>query len=108
MADLTIDGKSVTLRDAWTGRAAFRAGVALDALSPALKDRDALRAHADSAYDSYVTLCRAAITAWELDGDPADPAAYEALPMATQWELFGAVLAVTARELIPSSDEKKE
>lgn len=108
MADLTIDGKSVTLRDSWTGRAAFRASTALDALSPALKSRDDLRAHADSAYDSYIALCQAGITAWEFEGDPADAAAYEALPMAVQWELFGAVLAAAARALIPSSAEKNE
>lgn len=108
MAELTIAGKTVTIRDQWTGRAAFRASTALDALSPTLRSRDELRAHADSAYDSYVTLCRAAITAWEFEGDPTDAAAYEALPMAVQWELFGGVLAAAARALVPTSAEKNE
>lgn len=108
MAEIVIDGKAVTIRDEWTGRAAFRASAALDALSPALKSRDELRANADSAYDSYIALCRAGITVWEFEGDPTDAAAYEALPMAAQWELFGAVLAATARALIPTSDEKKD
>jgi len=107
MAEIVIGETTVTLRDTWTGRAAFRATAALDALSPTLKSRDVLRAQADSAYDSYVTLCRAAITEWEFDGSPDDPAAYEALPMSVQWELFGSVLAATVAALVPPSAEKK-
>ena len=108
MAEIVISDTTVTLRDTWTGRAAFRATTAVEALSSALKTPDLLRAQADSAYDSYVALCRAAIVSWGFDGSPDDPEAYEDLPMSAQRELFLTVLAATVAAIVPPSAEKKD
>jgi hypothetical protein len=112
MADVVVAGKRVTIRDNWTGRAAFRAGAALSALRPALDDSEALRDMADSAYDSYLVLCKTGIESWEFEGEPSDITSYEALSPAVQMELFAHVLVAAAsgyaREQVEAETEKKD
>jgi hypothetical protein len=38
-------------------------------------------------WDVSVAICQSVITSWEFDGDPADPAAYEALNFMDMLEL---------------------
>ncbi len=99
MAELTIAGKTVTIRDSWTGRTAFRVSAAIGVLRPALRNREKLLELVDSAWDAHVTLCRAGVVSWEFEGDPNDPAAYEALSSTAQSELFGAVLVAAVNGL---------
>jgi hypothetical protein len=70
VADLTIAGKRVTVRESFRGREWWSL--------PALYRR-ILEADRKGDYtDAIPFLCRV-IESWEFDGDPAQPEAYEAL-----------------------------
>jgi hypothetical protein len=91
MAEATINGKRVVLKDALRGRDGWRVV-------------DLLRKFADekqvATYDDNCELMSLVVESWEFDGDPADPASYEALDTFREFNPLGFEVGTHVNEMM--------
>lgn len=91
MAEVTINGKRVVLKDALCGRDGWRVV-------------ELLRKFADpkqtATYEDNCEIMSLVVDSWEFDGDPADPASYDALDTFREFNPLGFEVGTHVNEML--------
>ena len=96
MAEVMVNGKRVVLKDALRGRDGWR----VVELFQEAQAREELR----ETYEANRELVSLVVESWEFDGDPADPASYDAMDTFREFQPLNRMVAEHVMNMLPSKN----
>lgn len=96
MAEVTINGKRVVLKDVLRGRDGWR----VIELFQEAQAKEEIR----ETYDANRELVSLVVESWEFDGEPSDPASYDALDTFREFQPLNRAVAEHVMNMLPSKN----